>query len=91
MGEWKLSRFAWIAIGSIGSDAREKMENHYDSRKEYLPSQNSMNYSGELSREEKDNLFKEAYACIYQFNKFFYEAKQEMKPSRDYLRENRTV
>jgi hypothetical protein len=38
MGEWKLSRFAWIAIGSIDSGLRE-METHYNSRKQYCRNQ----------------------------------------------------
>ena len=47
------------AIGWTDSEVRERMQDYQNLRKDYLKSQNTMNCSEELSREEKDNLFKE--------------------------------
>jgi len=83
MAEWKLSKFVSPAIGWIYSEARGKMETHYkDLKKEYLTSQNSMNYSRDLTPQEKDNLFKEAYSNIALFERLVYEAKQNSRKRR---------
>ena len=55
------------------------METHYDLKKEYSPSQN---YERDLTQEEKDNLFKEAYFNIALFERLIYEAKQNSRKRR---------
>jgi len=78
MAEWKLSKFVSPAIGWIDSEAMGKMEKHYkDLKKEYLTSQNSANYSRDLTQQEKDNLFKEIYSNIERFNRLVYVARKE--------------
>jgi len=52
------------------------METHYDLKKEYLANQDSANYQRDLTKEEKDNLFKEAYSSIALFERLVYEAKK---------------
>jgi hypothetical protein len=58
---------------------KEKMETHYDLKKGYSFSQN---YERDLTQEEKDNLFKEAYSNIALFERLVYEAKQNSRKRR---------
>lgn len=45
----------------------------------YRNSESPRYYDKKSSLQTKESLFKEAYSCMYQFNKMFYEAKRESK------------
>jgi hypothetical protein len=59
-------------------------------KKEYLQSQGPQlpEYKNELSREEKENLFKEIYSNIAKFEKLFYVRKAGNKKMRQFSEGN---
>lgn len=75
---------------------REKMETYYQKEKQIVEQSQPevsipQNYINEFSLKDKENIFKDIYSSMYQFNKIFYEAKRELKLPRDSINANRTV
>jgi ribonuclease HII len=57
------------------------MEKHYyrNLGNECLESESPLNYSKNLTQEDKENLFKEIYSSMYLFNKIIYEVKKKSR------------